>query len=239
MKIGILVAGHIDEPHVKTYAGYAYMFQSLFEKAGRFFDYDVFNVIDDHWPESINSCDAWLITGSASGVYEDEPWMQKLKHWVVRVHDQGVPMVGICFGHQIIAEAFSGKVEKFSKGWSVGPQTYQLNNQKLEGQSSITLNAVHQDQVVLKPLNAQCLASSSFCENAILSYGDSILTIQAHPEFTNEYEKDLLSLHKGKAIALEAAEEALAIMDKASKVMDDTLIARWMIQVFEGKAVIN
>ncbi|MFT5592410.1 MAG: GMP synthase-like glutamine amidotransferase [Oceanicoccus sp.] len=235
MIIGILVTGHIDQPHVDNYVGYAQMFQQLFKKADVTFEYAVFNVIDDEWPQYIDSCDGWLITGSASGVYDNTPWMQKLKKWIIHSHEQNVPMVGICFGHQIIAEAFAGKVEKYSGGWGVGPHQYQLHNILLEGKSEIKLHAVHQDQVTKKPLNAVCLASSPFCVNAILAYGDTILTVQAHPEFTKQYAVDLLSLHQGSAISHEVADLALGTL-KTEYDVDDLVVARWMARVFLLKA---
>lgn len=233
MKLGILVTGHIDEPHFDQYVNYSHMFQSLFHKAGVDFEYATYDVCEEQWPASVNECDAWLITGSASGVYDDTPWMGKLKKWIIHSHEQGIPMVGICFGHQIIAAAFAGKVEKYSGGWGVGPHTYQLNDMTLDGLTEVRLNAVHQDQVIEKPINARCLASSEFCENAILMYGDSILTIQAHPEFTNEYERDLLDFHKGKAIALAPSQMALDTMKASPQVMDDLAVARWMGRVLQ------
>ncbi|NVK37301.1 MAG: glutamine amidotransferase [Gammaproteobacteria bacterium] len=233
MKLGILVTGHIDEPHFDEYVNYSHMFQQLFKKAGEHFEYASYDVCEEQWPSSVNECDAWLITGSASGVYDDTPWMGKLKKWIVHSHEQGIPMVGICFGHQIIAAAFAGKVEKYQGGWGVGPYTYQLNDLELCGLKEIRLNAVHQDQVIHKPVNARCVGRSDFCENAILMYGDSILTIQAHPEFTNEYEKDLLELHKGNAIALEPSQIALDDMNDNPKTMDDLAVAKWMARVLK------
>lgn len=235
MKIGILVTGHIDEPHIENYGGYAQMFKRLFSAAGVTFEYEVFYVIDDQWPDYIDSCDGWLITGSASGVYDNTPWMQKLKKWIIHAHEQHIPMVGICFGHQIIAQAFAGTVEKYSQGWGVGPHCYQLNDFLLEGKGEIQLHAVHQDQVIKKPLNAVCLASSQFCENAILAYGNTILTVQAHPEFTKEYAIDLLEFHQGHAISQEPAQQALAKL-KSNYSVDDMAVARWMARVFLLKA---
>lgn len=235
MKIGILVTGHIDDEHTETHVGYAHMFQQLFKKVGADFEYEIFNVIDDQWPQYVDSCDGWLITGSASGVYENTPWMQKLKKWIVHSHEQGMPMVGICFGHQIIAEAFAGRVEKYTGGWSLGPQIYDLNGLTVEGMSHLKLNAVHQDQVVEKPENARCVGSSDFCQYAMLTYGDDILTIQAHPEFTLKYENALLDYHKGNAIALEPAAKALESLSSFDHKMDDEIVARWMMQIFKNK----
>ncbi|MFY0642331.1 MAG: glutamine amidotransferase [Bermanella sp.] len=235
MKIGLLVTGHIDEPHIENYDGYAQMFKHLFEAAGVTFEYEVFYVIDDQWPDYIDSCDGWLLTGSACAVYDNTPWMQKLKKWIIHAYEQDIPMVGICFGHQIIAQAFAGKVEKYSGGWGVGPHKYQLNDILLEGKSEIQLNAVHQDQVIKKPLNAVCLGRSDFCENAILAYGNTILTVQAHPEFTREYITDLLEFHQGSAISPEPAQKALDKL-KNSYYVDDMAMARWMASVFLLKA---
>lgn len=88
--------------------------------------------------------------------------------------------------------------------------------------------------MIEKPSNATCVASSSFCENAILTYGDKILTVQAHPEFTSEYELALLNMHKGKEIALDPSENALERMRNSPQIMDDLAVARWMARVLQG-----
>ena len=98
----------------------------------------------------------------------------------------GLPVVGICFGHQIIAQALGGKVEKFAGGWSVGPTAYDFDG------DTITLNAWHQDQVVERPKDAQVLASNDFCENAALLYDDRAFTVQAHPEFRSDFVDGLM-----------------------------------------------
>ena len=97
-----------------------------------------------------------------------------------------VPLVGICFGHQIIAQAMGGKVERSDKGWAVGPQEYDFDGQKIK------INAWHRDQVTVLPDEAEVCASNDFCENAALVYGDQAFTIQAHPEFKDEFIDGLL-----------------------------------------------
>ena len=83
----------------------------------------------------------------------------------------------MCFGHQIIAQALGGKVEKFQGGWTIGPQTYDWDG------SHWLLNAWHQDQVIKRPSRATNHGGNQFCENAILVYGDRAFTMQPHPEF--------------------------------------------------------
>jgi len=233
IKVGVLVAGHIDDPHVSQYKGYAEMFRRLFRLVNAPFEYQVYYVCDEQWPDTVDSCDAWLITGSASGVYEATPWMLNLIKWVKQCYDNEIPMVGICFGHQIIAQALGGVVEKFPKGWSVGPQTYKLCNTR-NTHGTFTLNAVHQDQVIVKPPQAMCIATSDFCQYAALMYGRNILTIQAHPEFTIEYERDLLQYHSGKAIPEDVVSSALHELSLPIS-LDETKIASLMVQVLSNR----
>ncbi len=97
-----------------------------------------------------------------------------------------MPVVGICFGHQIIAQAMGGKVERYDGGWSVGPTTYDF------GGETLTLNAWHRDQVVQVPEGAEVVASNDFCQNAALLYDDRMFTVQAHPEFQNDFVDGLM-----------------------------------------------
>jgi len=116
-------------------------------------------------------------------------------------------MVGICFGHQIIAQALGGKVEKFSKGWAVGRQTYNWDGEE------ISLNAWHQDQVTERPEGAVPVASNDFCENAALVYGDRAFTVQAHPEF-NAKEIDGLIATRGGPVPAALIAQAKADLHK-------------------------
>lgn len=185
MKIGILQTGHAPDELIAGHGDYPAQFRRLL--AGHGFDFDDYPVVDGIFPESIHAADGWLITGSRHGVYEDHFWIPPLERFIRTAYAAHVPVAGICFGHQIVAQALGGKAEKFSGGWVVGPQTYRL----AEG-GEITLNAWHQDQVTRRPEGAEVLASHPFCENAILAYGDRAYTVQAHPEFDDAFVQGLI-----------------------------------------------
>jgi GMP synthase-like glutamine amidotransferase len=191
MKIGILMTGHAV-PELKERAGdYDAMFARLL--AGRGFDFTSYDVEGEEIPGAPDECDGWLITGSRHGAYEDHPWIPPLEEFIRAVHASGRPMIGVCFGHQIIAQAFGGKVIKYPGGWSVGRTEY-----KLDGET-FALNAWHQDQVVELPQGAEVIGKSDFCANAAMVYGDRILTIQPHPEFGPDIVEDLIRL-RGKGV---------------------------------------
>ena len=175
MKIGILMTGHALPELLETRGDYDAMFAALL--AGRGFTFVRYDVVDEVYPDSPEDCDGWLITGSKHGAYEDHPWIAPLEAFIRDVYASERPMVGICFGHQIIAQALGGTVAKFPGGWSVGRETYDIDGEQM------ALNAWHQDQVIDLPDGARVIGSSGFCANAAMVYDDRILTIQPHPEF--------------------------------------------------------
>ncbi len=191
MKIGILQTGHAPEELLARLGDYSDIFQRML--AGHGFDFVTYNVVDMEFPEGAKSADGWLITGSKHGAYEDHPWIPPLEALIRDIHAQRMPLVGICFGHQIIAQALGGKVVKYPQGWSVGRTTYQL------GSKEVALNAWHQDQVIKRPDEARVLGSSPFCENAFLAYDDHIWTVQAHPEFESDFIDGLIQ-SRGKGV---------------------------------------
>ncbi len=181
MRIGILQTGHSPNELRDLHGDYNEMFMRLLGRADTSFE--TFAVQADDFPARPSVADAWVVTGSRCGVYDGFPWIAKLKAFLRHLHEARTPLLGICFGHQAIAEALGGKVEKFSGGWSCGLKSYDV----LGRASPATLPAWHQDQVVALPPDADIIASSDFCRYAGMRIGDHILTLQPHPEFTPEF----------------------------------------------------
>jgi GMP synthase (glutamine-hydrolysing) len=205
MKIGILQTGRSPESIRDKHGEYDEFFMRYLD--GRGFEFATYPVLDGEFPKSPQDADGWLITGSRFGAYEDHDWIPPLEAFLRDVFAAKVPIFGVCFGHQILAQALGGKVEKFSGGWSVGPTTYES---ALFGTQKIV--AWHQDQVTKLPEMATVVGSSDFCENAILVYGDQALTIQPHPEFTADFMSELLEA-RGKNLPQHIQDGAVAAKD--------------------------
>ncbi|MGR3473041.1 MAG: type 1 glutamine amidotransferase [Sulfitobacter sp.] len=204
MKIGILQTGHSPEDFREQLGDYGEMFTKLLD--GHDFDFQIWSVVDGILPERVDEADGWLITGSKHGAYEDHDWIPLLEDFIRETYADGRPMIGVCFGHQVIAQALGGKVEKFTGGWSIGRTEYDMDGDKL------ALNAWHQDQVVELPEGAKVVASSDFCPYAALAYDNRIWTVQPHPEFGHDFIDGLIKT-RGKGVVpdhqLEQATAAL------------------------------
>jgi GMP synthase-like glutamine amidotransferase len=191
MLIGILQTGLAPDVLAPEMGDYPDMFARLLDGQG--FTFRTWRVVDGEFPENVHAADGWLITGSRHGVYEDHPWIPPLEEFIRAAFSARVPLVGICFGHQIVAQAMGGKVERHAGGWAVGATDYDF------GGETIRLNAWHRDQVVKVPGTAKVIASNDFCANAALLYDDRAFTVQAHPEFRPEFVDGLMKT-RGKGV---------------------------------------
>jgi len=216
MLIGILQTGLAPDTLSAEMGDYPDMFARLL--AGHGFTFRAYRVVKMEFPPDVHDCDGWLLTGSRHGAYEDHPFIPPLEDFIRRAYDAAVPLVGICFGHQIIAQALGGKVEKYAGGWSVGPTDYDFDSETL------TLNAWHQDQVTIVPPDAKVIATSEFCANAAFVYNDRAFTVQAHPEFRDDFLEGLIKT-RGKGVVPDPLlADALARLGTA--IDDQTIAAR-------------
>ncbi len=229
LTVGILETGRPPQELVE-HGDYPRMFERLLNSSDEQLSYQHWAVLDGEIPSDISSCDAWLITGSRFGVYEDHPWIAPLMAFVRNVHAAEVPLVGICFGHQLIAQALGGKVEKSAKGWGVSVQDYalldgvQMPDWMAQDAASFAIQCFHQDQVVQLPATADVLAGNDFCPYGMLQYGTQALTFQGHPEFDAAYGQGLLTVRRdllGDAVA-DAGEQVV------NQSIDSAQVARWI-----------
>jgi GMP synthase-like glutamine amidotransferase len=176
MKIGVLLPGHPRAPVRAVHGGFDDMARRFL--AGRGLEIAAWDVEGGEMPASPAEADGWLVMGSRHAAYEDHPWLPGLRTFVRAAHGDGVPLGGICFGHQVIAQALGGEVRRHPDGWALGATDYDTPD------GPMTLMALHQDQVTRPPEGAVTWAANAHCRHAGLRIGPRTLTVQAHPEFT-------------------------------------------------------
>lgn len=234
MKIGLLMAGESVGSMAVKYGVHEQQFIDLFDplldQDAEPIEWKIYYVLRDEFPNSVDECDAYLVTGSKHGVYDELPWMITLAAFIREIVSQQKRLTGVCFGHQIIAHALGGKVVKVEQGFGIGMHEYKMvipteiahlaQDGELALQTLFKVNVMHGDQVVELPPTAEIIASSDFCEFAGLYYPEGVLTYQGHPEFDNQFIRDLIEFKWGngqewvkqqvKDQAVESAADGLA-----------------------------
>ncbi len=189
MKLAILETGRPPGDLAQRFGDYPAMFAELL---GSGFEVEAFNVQAGEFPTGDH--DAILITGSPAGVYDPLPWIDPLMHFIRSASDK--KMVGVCFGHQVMAEALGGHVEKSDKGWGAGLHRYSVVRCEpwTDKAGTIAAPASHQDQVVIQPPNTEIVAASDFTPYAALAWAERpAISFQFHPEFSPEFAKALIA----------------------------------------------
>lgn len=233
MNIGLLQCDHVAERFQHIAGDYPEMFGALFGARFNLIPYDVCNGV---WPALLQECDGYLCTGSRWSVYDDAPWIHDLKTFVQRAYETRTPFIGICFGHQMMAEALGGKVEKSSYGWGVGIHALEITINEpwmRPEQTTLNLHYMHQDQVASLPKDSIVWGRSDHCPFAAFRVGDTMLGIQAHPEFTNAYSAALLT-DRIERIGAERVAEARASLVHPT---DDAVFVQWVNEFLKRQKV--
>lgn len=222
IRIAILETGTPPPGLTGTHGDYPAMFRTLL---GDGFAFQTFDAQAGEWPDA-GSFDAVIITGSSAGVYEPDAWIADLLDWI-RAAKGRTRMVGVCFGHQAMAQALGGRVEKSDRGWGVGLHRYDVvSSERWMSPIAATVGipASHQDQVVEKPANARVLLSSEFTPYAGLAWDDDAISMQPHPEFTPAFATDLTA---GRHDRIDPALVGLAVASLEAA-DDRALVGEWI-----------
>lgn len=225
MKVGLLECDHVLDKYRPVAGDYRDMFPALFPEL----DFTLFDVCNNHFPASVDDCDAWICTGSKYSVYDDIDWICQLKAFVKELYESGKPFVGVCFGHQMLGEALGGKVQRAAVGWCVGAHTFEVTQREswmTPFQPTFDLLMLCQDQVQVLPENSTVLARAADCPIGMFRVGERMLGIQAHPEFAPEYVGAVLP-DRIERVGVEKTERALQSLERP---LHRKLIAGWVEQ---------
>ena len=221
-RIAILQTGAPPSALAAAHGDYPAMFRTLL---GDSFDFETVDVQAGDWPDA-GAFDAAIITGSAAGVYETDAWISDLLDWI-RAAKGRTKLVGVCFGHQAMAQALGGRVEKSERGWGVGLHRYQVASPEpwiSPAAATVAIPASHQDQVVEKPADARVLLRSDFTPFAGLAWGEDAISMQPHPEFTPAFATELTA---GRHDRIDPALVARAV-DSLKAADDRGVVGAWI-----------
>lgn len=235
MRIAIIETGAPPEPLKGKHPTYPVMMERMLAPLAPHLSFTTWPTFRDGSLPKAAEFDGMLITGSPAGVYEDHDWIAPLEKLIRDAAAAGKPQVGICFGHQLMAQAFGGEVAKSGKGWGVGVHHYDIAAETPwmnPAQGKISCAVSHQDQVILAPPGAKTIAGSGFCEYGALAYAQGpAISFQMHPEFDHDYASDLIGIRRnrfGEALS----DDGLASLKRRS---DRNLIAQWIVNFFNGR----
>lgn len=232
MHIRILETGEPPAPLNTQFGDYPAMFERLLSPHSPRLRFSSTAAHKGEALPAISEFDGLLITGSPAGVYDGHDWIAPCADLVRRTAEAGKPQVGICFGHQLMAEAFGGRAEKSEKGWGVGVHDYAIKAETdwMRPPSNRLACAVsHQDQVTALPAGARILGGSEFCPMGVLEFAQGpAISFQQHPEFAHDYGETLLRFRADR-IPKDRAEPGLASYKNRT---DRELMGAWIANFF-------
>jgi len=234
MHIGILQTDKVLPNFQAEHGDLPDMFQALFGQLEAHHSYTVYDA-QSSLPNDID-CAAYIITGSKCSVYDDSAWIRELAEFVAKILAAGRKIIGVCFGHQLMAHFFGGKVVPAAAGWAVGVHTsfvVEHNAWMNNAETQVALLSSHKDQVESLPEGATTYLSNDFCPIGGFTVGSQIITVQGHPEFSKGYAHELMTMRQS-ILGEKVFQAGVASLSQPT---DELLVAQWLLAFCQPESV--
>ncbi|PHN03439.1 type 1 glutamine amidotransferase [Flavilitoribacter nigricans] len=229
MKLGLLQCDHVADHLLALNGDYDEQFTKLLPD----FEWSYYDLTAGQFPATLDECNAYLCTGSKYSVYDNISWIHQLKHIVREIYYEQIPFVGVCFGHQMIAHALGGRVDKGACGWCVGIHTFNVLQREewmVPFQPAFNILMSCQDQVLELPQDSTVLAETADCRVGMFLVGERMLGVQGHPEFSVAYAQSLM---KGRRERI-GEDKVLVGLESLCYRLEIVIIREWMIKFLKG-----
>jgi GMP synthase-like glutamine amidotransferase len=228
LRVGLLLCDHLDDDVAAQVGDYTELFPDVFGPVG--LDLVTYEATRGELPADTSECDGWIVSGSRRSVYEDEPWIHELESFVRRVVADRRRLLGVCFGHQLTAQALGGAVAAAEVGWGVGVRRFQVVDPApwMDPVDGYTILMSHRDQVTRVPPGAQVIATAEYCPVGAYRIEDHVFCVQGHPEWVPEL-SSLLMQRRRDVIGEDVVEQGLASLEVP---VDREPMARWVASFF-------
>jgi GMP synthase-like glutamine amidotransferase len=228
-EVALLVCDQPNKEYLDDFGDYSDMFSASFPSI----EFTTFNLFKNEFPLDVKKFKAFFMTGSRYSVYDDYPWISKGKQLIREIYIEKLKFIGVCFGHQMLAEALGGKVSKAETGWNVGIKEFNITKKKkwmLPNVSSFHVQMMCQDQITQLPSGAETLASAPDCPYGMITVDDHMFSLQGHPEFPINYGISLLN-SRVERIGKEKSMQALKTYNSE---VDLELINKYILNFLEA-----